>query len=264
MRAPSRTSLSLALLACLAAANGHAAGAAEGPPPVPVTVERAQAQSLGASITATGEVASRHDAEISTEVAGRLVWIAEPGATVGSDGLALLARQDPVSAGHVGDVVHAAPDADFRGFVDDMKVYAGSVWRVTTLVNLGDSALRLAAVVNRGSRAGRPDLRELTPEATDWLLAAADDEGLEIVQVHPEVMPELSATSHTFWYDDPWVSNDVLVTLFFHLAPAARGLDPGAAASGTRYWTFPADYTARMPAVLEAVRAKAAAEPAPG
>jgi RND family efflux transporter MFP subunit len=92
MRAPSRTPLSLTLLACLAATNGHAAGAADGPPPVPVTVERAQAQSLGASITATGEVASRSDAEISAEVAGRLVWIAEPGAAVASG--ATIARID--------------------------------------------------------------------------------------------------------------------------------------------------------------------------
>ena len=81
-------------------------------------------------------------------------------------------------------------------------------------------------------------------------------------------MPDLPATSHTFWYDDPWVSSDVLATLLFHLAPTERGLDPGAAASGTRYWTFPADYPARMPALLDTLRTRlrepppAAASPA--
>ena len=149
---------------------------------------------------------------------------------------------DPEAADRLGEVYHAAPDADFRGFVDDLGVYGKAARRVTTAVNLGDSALRLAGAVNRASRAGRPDLRELSPEAAEWLLAAADDQGLEIVQVHPETMPDLSATSHTFWYDDPWVSNDVLVTLLFHLAPAARGLEPAVAASGARYWTFPPDY----------------------
>ena len=59
------------------------------------------------------------------------------------------------------------------------------------------------------------------------------------MQVHPDRMPELSATSHTFWYDHPWASNDVLLTLLFHLPAAARGLDPGTAPSGARYWTFP-------------------------
>ena len=113
--------------------------------------------------------------------------------------------------------------------------------------------------VNRASRAGRPDLAELSPETSARLLAAAADGEIELVQVHPDVMPELSATSHTFWYDHPWASNDVLLTLLFHLPPAARGLDPATAPSGAAYWTFPEDYPARMPAVVDAVRAAAAA-----
>ncbi len=183
------------------------------------------------------------------------VFTYSAGATIGSDALALLARDHPEAAGRLGEVYHAAPDADFRGFVDDLGAYAGSARRVTTAVNLGDSALRLAGAVNRASRAGRPDLRELSPEATDWLLAAADDDGLEIVQVRPETMPGLAATSHTFWYDDPWVSSDVLVTLLFHLSPADRELEPDLAVSGTRYWTFTPDYPARMPALLDRLRA---------
>ena len=190
------------------------------------------------------------------------VFTYSAGATVGSDALALLGRERPEVATRVGEVYHAAPDADFRAFVADLGDYGPAVRRVTTAVNMGDSALRLAGAVNRGSRAGRPDLRELSPEATNWLLAAADDRGLEIVQVRPEAMPGLSARSHTFWYDDPWVSNDLLVTLLFHLAPADRGLDPGVAASGTRYWTFPSDYPDRLPALRAAIRAREAAGPA--
>jgi esterase/lipase superfamily enzyme len=184
------------------------------------------------------------------------VFTYSAGATVGSEALALLARDDPAAASRVGEVYHAAPDADFRGFVDDLGVYGGSTRRVTTAVNLGDSALRLARAVNRASRAGRPDLGELSPEASDWLLAAADDQGLEILQVRPEAMPALAATSHTFWYDDPWVSNDVLVTLLFHLSPADRGLEPGVSDSGTRYWTFTPDYPARVAALRETLRAR--------
>ena len=138
-----------------------------------------------------------------TEAADIEVFTYSAGATVGSDGLALLAREHPEAARRLGEVYHAAPDADFRGFVDDLGVYGKAARRVTTAVNLGDSALRLAGAVNRASRAGRPDLRDLSPESAEWLLAAADDQGLEIVQVHPDSMPGLSATSHTFWYDDP-------------------------------------------------------------
>jgi RND family efflux transporter MFP subunit len=51
-------------------------------PPAPVIVATAQQQQLATTITATGTVASRNDARLATEVAGRLEWIAEPGASV--------------------------------------------------------------------------------------------------------------------------------------------------------------------------------------
>ena len=91
------------------------------------------------------------------------VFTYSAGATVGTAALDHLAEAAPGSADRVGEVYHAAPDADFRGFVDDMANYARHADRVTTAVNLGDSALRLAAAMNRASRAGRPDLRELPP-----------------------------------------------------------------------------------------------------
>lgn len=174
------------------------------------------------------------------------------GGTVGSDGLAILARQDPGAAGRLGEVYHAAPDADFRAFVDDMAVYGPLAGRVTTAVNLGDSALRLAGVVNRASRAGRPDIRDLSPEAADWLMGAAADLGMEFLHVDPETMPETPATSHTFWYDDPWVSSDLLVALLFHKGAEARGLQAGVTASGGRYWEFPPGY----PEVITALRGR--------
>lgn len=182
------------------------------------------------------------------------VFTYSAGATVGSDALALVAGEMPEVADRIGEVYHAAPDADFRAFVDDMALYSERVGRVTTAVNLGDSALRLAQVVNRASRAGRPDLRELEPEPAEWLLEATASGKAEVIQVSPETMPDLPATSHTFWYDDPWVSNDVLLTLLFNLPPGLRGLERAVSASGQTYWAFPADYPDRMPAVVEALR----------
>lgn len=199
--------------------------------------------------------AAPHLAELITLLADHTaadrieVFTYSAGGTVGSDALARLAREHPDVADRVGEVYHAAPDADFRGFAADLDAYAPHVGRVTTAVNLGDSALRLAGVVNRASRAGRPDLRELTPEASAALLAKAASGEIEILQVHPENMPDLAATSHTFWYDDPWVSNDVLLTLLFHLTPQERALQSGTTPSGVHYWTFPTDYAAKMNAV---------------
>ena len=86
----------------------------------------------------------------------------------------------------------------------------------------------------------------------------ARDTRLDILRIRPEDMPDLSATSHTFWYDDPWVSNDLLVMLGFDLQPAERGLEPGTDAdSGAPYWTFSPDYADRMQALMKVLRAKA-------
>lgn len=180
------------------------------------------------------------------------VFTYSAGGTVGSHGLALLAAENPAAAARVGEVYHAAPDADFREFVDDLKVYAPQVGRVTAALNLGDSALRLAQAVNRGSRAGRPDLGELNETQTAWILGAAQEDGLEILQIRPELMPDLPASSHTFWYDDPWVSNDVMLTMMLHLPVTSRGLEPGVSPSGAPYWTFPPDYADRVRAALVA------------
>ncbi|MCO5063874.1 MAG: alpha/beta hydrolase [Rhizobiaceae bacterium] len=171
------------------------------------------------------------------------------GGTVGSDALGrigddvtLHGSQNP----RIGEVYHAAPDADFRSFVNDMQKYAAIARRMTVAVNMNDAALRLSQLVNRASRAGRPDLTELSPEASSWLLEAQEQYGLEVVQVRPENIPGMSRWSHTFWYEDPWVSTDVLATLLFHLSPSDRGLEEEDARPKGRYWTFAADHLKRL------------------
>ena len=184
------------------------------------------------------------------------VFTYSAGGTVGSDGLAIVGRDADTTgvAPRLGEIYHAAPDADFRSFVDDMASYAGKAERVTVAVNLGDSALRLSRLVNRASRAGRPDMRELSQEQTDWLLAANSEYGVDVLRVRPENIPGLSPSSHTFWYDDPWVSSDVLLTLLYDLPAGERGLAEGEASGGPHYWTFPPDYPEKLAAVMDRLR----------
>ncbi|MBX3581473.1 MAG: alpha/beta hydrolase [Rhizobiaceae bacterium] len=193
------------------------------------------------------------------------VFTYSAGATVGSDALAIVGRKADSGAASpaLGEIYHAAPDADFRTFVDDMASYAGKSERVTVAVNLGDSALRLSQLINRASRAGRPDMRELSQEQTDWLLDAGSKYRMDVLRVRPENIPGLSNRSHAFWYDDPWVSSDVLITLLYDLPAGQRGLSEGDTPSGARYWTFPPDYPERLVKVLDDLRKRnALLEPA--
>ncbi len=109
------------------------------------------------------------------------------------------------------------------------------------------------------SRAGRPNLAEIGPEETRWLVEASGRDELDVLSIRAEDLPGLPADSHSFWYDHPWVSSDVLLKLRFHAPPPARGLDHNSTDIELAFWTFPADYPQRLPAV---VRELAAGQPA--
>ena len=64
----------------------------QGPPPAPVKVGKAAKQSIAPTMSATGTVVSRNDARIAAEIAGRLVWVAEPGTYIERGGA--IARVD--------------------------------------------------------------------------------------------------------------------------------------------------------------------------
>jgi hypothetical protein len=179
------------------------------------------------------------------------------GGTVASDGLALAGRaateagRDP----RLGEVHHAAPDADLAGFVDDLRDYAGVAGRVTVSLNMADSALRLSEIVNRGSRAGRPNLAALSPGDRRFLAQANREMGLEIVEVRGEDLPGMSQRSHGFWYMDPWVSSDVIAKLMTGAEAPARGLVSVTGPDELTIWRFPPDYEARLARALEAISA---------
>lgn len=187
------------------------------------------------------------------------------GAQVTSPGLARLGAGAPGESREalrarlrLRNIYFAAPDIDTRRFVDEMKVYKDLVNRVTLSVNLNDSALRFAQFVHRASRAGRPDPTELSEEQTDFLIAASENVGFDVVNVDPYDIPGLPVRSHAFWYEDPSVSADLLGLLLLNAAPPRRGLDEEASPRGLRYWRFPPDYAERVKRLF------VAPAPAPG
>jgi esterase/lipase superfamily enzyme len=180
------------------------------------------------------------------------------GAQIVTPGLASLAAPGRGGVGtgglRLGEVYFAAPDVAFTTFVDQLPSFIGSVRRITVAVNLSDSMLWLSRIVNGVSRLGRPNPSELSEEASNWLIDASGRLDYDTISVQPDVLPGLWRRSHSFWYDHPWVSSDLLIKLLFHVPPAARGLEQNLREGGFRYWTFPPDYDARVVEVMRQLR----------
>lgn len=146
----------------------------------------------------------------------------------------------------LGQIYFAAPDIDTRRFVDDMKAYVDLTDRVTLALNLNDTVLRVAAMVSRASRAGRPDVSELSAEQTRFLVDSAAELRFDVVNVNPEDIPNLPRGSHDFWFGDAWVSGDLLVQFLLNRPPQSRGLEAQTSSTGKPYWMFPPDFDQRV------------------
>ena len=189
------------------------------------------------------------------------------GAMVASGGLARLDTPDPrfpPDSLRLGEVYYAAPDADFRTFVGYLQRQKGIGKRATVAINMDDSVLMWSSLHQRASRAGRPDLTELSGEDTRWLLQAAADDAIDVLWGKPEGLPGLAQRSHTFWYDHPWVSTDLLLKMLFGLPPTERGLDPGVSPQGVKYWEFPADYGQRLWQLMQQLKEQPVKAPPAG
>jgi hypothetical protein len=180
---------------------------------------------------------------------------------VASGGLARLDTPDPrfpQDSLRLGEVYYAAPDADFRTFVGYLQRQKAIGKRATVAINMHDSVLRWSSLHQGASRAGRPDLAELSEYDTQWLLQAAATDAIDVLWVKPEGLLGLDQRSHTFWYDHPWVSTDLLLKMLFSLPPDERGLDRGVSAQGVPYWEFSPDYGPRLWGIMQRLGEQAA------
>jgi esterase/lipase superfamily enzyme len=192
-----------------------------------------------------------------TQAAHLNVLAYSAGAMIASPGLARAGSAAVPDPGRIrlGEIYYAAPDIDLPVFVDNLPRYEEQVRRVTVAVNMGDRALSFAQWVHRVSRAGRPNLSDIGPDETRWLAEASERQALDVLSIRPEDLPGLPASSHSFWYDHPWVSSDILLKLRFHAPPPARGLDHNSNEREVAFWTFPGDYAARLPGVVRTLAA---------
>ena len=142
----------------------------------------------------------------------------------------------------LGEIYFAAPDLDFRVFLENLAIYIDLPNHVTLALNPDDSVLKFAARHHRVSRAGRPDPDELNAEETQWVIEASRKMPLDILWITSETIQDMDKGSHSFWYSHPWVSTDVLVLFLLQARPQDRGLAEYEGERGGRVWYFPEDY----------------------
>ena len=142
----------------------------------------------------------------------------------------------------LGKVYFAAPDLDFREFVQQLPVYLDITRSVTVSVNLNDTVLALSERHHGVSRAGRANLSELSAEQSLWLLETFQRTNFTLIEIESAEIPGMSKGAHDFWYNHAWVSTDVLAYFLLDANPAARGLQEKHSIHGAVYWVFPNDY----------------------
>jgi esterase/lipase superfamily enzyme len=145
----------------------------------------------------------------------------------------------------VGTVYYAAADVPAEEFIDALPAINDLASRVVVTISSGDDALAMAKLMmGGGMRIGQRghDLSD-TQRA---VLGAADR--LEIVDVSREWEGRgFDITGHRYWFDHPWASTDVVLSVRSDFTPEQRGL---AASENGLVWSIPPDYPERLRATL--------------
>jgi esterase/lipase superfamily enzyme len=150
----------------------------------------------------------------------------------------------------IGEVYFAAPDTDFKAFVQRYLDFKDIVGRTTINLNQNDSVLRLAAFQNGVSRLGRPDGTELTEQERKLMIAALETPNLDVLDVGGSEALRVGR-AHDSWYSHPWVSNDLLLLLLFNATPEQRGLIKSYHKSGAKGYRFPENYVQKIIQIIE-------------
>lgn len=184
------------------------------------------------------------------------------GAQVAAPGLAYLVDENPQLSTEdlkkklrIGEVYFAAPDTALQPFVGRYMKFKNIVERTTVNINTEDSVLRFSAIKNGESRLGRPDETDLTVEETKVLIDATHNPELNFLDLHGSTALDIGG-EHSSWYENPWVSSDLLMLLLFNAGPLERGLEEFWYEDGTLTYRFPDDYDARLKKLIDDNRAE--------
>jgi esterase/lipase superfamily enzyme len=154
----------------------------------------------------------------------------------------------------IGNVIFAAADKDLRTFADeDLRAFYDLPASIRIVISEQDPILRLSRVLHGGSRLGSPNMGDITPEELAELVKLDKIEVINVTHTVDLREYEGGFGGHGYWYNNSWVSTDILASLRWQLPADERGLE--LLREGGRQWFFPADYPQRIDDfVLERIR----------
>ncbi|MGI9257521.1 MAG: alpha/beta hydrolase, partial [Gammaproteobacteria bacterium] len=156
--------------------------------------------------------------------------------------------QDP-SILRLGHVYLAQSDQPISEFFSELPLYFDLLEAMTVTAARGDRVLRLAGMTDGQTRLGAISERsgarlDLSPDIAARVAKILNSERMVIIDLSDVPAVEYRLT-HDAWYDSPWVSTDVMLTLLGNLNVRQRALEP-VKVTGATVWRFPPDYIERL------------------
>jgi hypothetical protein len=85
----------------------------------------------------------------------------------------------------------------------------------------------------------------LTDAQNEWLTQIINSDRFNIINLEINIIPRFKF-SHSAWYENTWVSTDVITTLNLGLSPEQRGLEKYKGYLDRDVWYFPPDYLKKL------------------
>lgn len=177
------------------------------------------------------------------------------GGRVASGALAILGARNYKAADlRIGQVYLTSSDEPLGRFIANLPLFYNLVDGITLTVAEHDRVLALARFTDKEERVGAPgsdrnDALELDIQTETELQAMVNSDRFSLIDLgHSEI--EGFQISHGAWYENPWVSTDVMVTLLTGWPPNKRGLAEDLSERGYQFWYFPETYLTDLKAAL--------------
>lgn len=177
------------------------------------------------------------------------------GGRVASGALSILGTRVHIAANlRLGQVYLTSSDEPLARFIKNLPLFYNLVEGITLTTAKGDMVLALARLTDQQLRLGAPSGQAgkelgLDEETEADLRHMINSDRISLINLDSSGI-EGFQFSHGAWYENPWVSTDVMVTLLTGWLPKKRGLAESISVDGYQFWYFPETYLDDLKAAL--------------